>query len=131
MATTVHSRIWGATSVLTQALSVTGTAKPTASFCSLTSGWEGAWITASVMFTSGATLAAQVRLHASIDGNTWESSDNAIYSMNIDEKSGGSKVKSFPFFPLPPYLRLDAKILDTTQQASVSIRVKPWRWKSI
>ena len=88
-------------------------------------------ITASVMFTAGATVAAQVRVHSSMDGAAWESTDNPTYSMNIPQVSAASKVKSLLLFPLPPYLRLDAKILDTTQQASVSIRVKPWRWKSV
>lgn len=131
MATSIHSRIWGATTVLTVALSVTGTAKKTASFCTVTNGWAGLWCWASVFFATAPTLDARIRIHTSPDGTTWDASDQPIFAMNVARSSAASRVKSFPLSPVPPYLRMDARVASTTQQASVSIRVKPWKWQSV
>ena len=131
MATVFHSRLWGATTVMTQALTVTGTAKKTASFCTVTNGWAGIWAWASVMFSVGASLDAAVRVHGSFDGATWDASDQPIMEMNIQRTSAASRVKSFAITPVPPYLRMDARVASTAQQASVTIRIKPWRWKSV
>ena len=94
-------------------------------------GWDGIWCWASVLFSVAPTLDLQVRVHASYDGATFDASDQPIFAMNVARTSAASRVKSFPLTPVPPYLRMDAKVASTAQQASVSIRVKPWRWQSV
>ncbi len=129
MATTIHSKLWAGTVAMTTAMTVTGTMKYTASLCTITSGYAGLMLSASCMFTGSATLDLEIYVYGSLDGAKYD--DTALTAMNVEYGNAISKQNSMIMGNVPPYIKVGAKVASTTQQASVSITARPWRWKSV